>query len=1072
MLAPGVNAALDTHSLAAAAKADNGVATRYALLNLQPFIVDGADSIRRGTLFDRHNDARQLDLADGATPGGLMTHQYIDDRAEFLKRVLYYNRADLPYTETTSQPPDAPTTSDMFAWEDIVWSDAARGIVIQRGTTTAATRYVRFGSDGAETGSTALEGGGRRDSLYGMGGDDELRGLGEDDYLEGGRGDDKLQGGAGRDTLRGGPGADTFIISTGDGNDTIVDADASDVLVWDGIRVVAGRQILGGTFASAPEDERRFRFNLVPNDVGGKDLRITRDGSADSVTVKNWEVAPSAAQTTHAPSLSEGGPLLGIVLETAGPPAPPSTTGAIGGTAADDSIVDTALGELIDTGAGNDGVNAYNGGSDLIRTGTGDDFVFTGDADPDWIELGLGRDVALGSLGDDDIFGDAGEDRLDGGIGADRLYGGDDADLIGGGGGANIVQAGGGNDWVWVGRRTIGAAGTTPLPGHVVLAQGRDWIVQAPQSGGTLGKPVIPVYGAENSTQEVNIAYGEGGDDRIWGDSGADILDGGADNDVLVGLQAADLLIGGTGDDLLYGDGTRAGTGALDAIADDSHGDDVLNGGDGNDQLYGQGGSDELQGGTGADFLRGDLSHEPELSRAVVQGADVLDGGTGNDQLVGDGGDDTLRGGADDDILYGDALIDDLPADQHGDDWIDGGAGNDQLIGFGGHDTVLAGDGNDLVWADGASNIAIDLAHHGNDTVDAGDGDDYVEGGAGNDFLFGGRGIDRLHGDAGDDALSGGDGDDQLFGGDGTDRLLGGLGLDYMSGGNGADTYVLRADDSAIVNGQADTIVDTAGGNVIEFGDGTSAADLVPQLSGNDLVLFFGDTGAAYVQGGASGSIATLRFADGSEMSIERLLGQRQPFAISRVAGSDQQALGGAAVDLLSVADRASNVVVSTGRGNESVLIGADAQAVTLKFNLGDGQDRVSFAASSNVATRQPHVIELGDRGASGRGLAVMAPHDRGAWRAHAALLGCRPRRLHGRRRHHAAGREVRRRALRRRNHTRLADAARSRRAYRSSGWRGSRRGNAARRHAGRRRDGSHHSHRRRRRSHHAWPGR
>ena len=129
-LAPGLNAALDVRSLATAAKSEDGIASRYALLNLQPFVIDGADSGRGAALYERHNDARQLDLADGDTPGGLMTERYIDDRAEFLKRVLHYNRADLPYTETSSQPPDAGPTPDPFGMEDIVWSDAARSIVI------------------------------------------------------------------------------------------------------------------------------------------------------------------------------------------------------------------------------------------------------------------------------------------------------------------------------------------------------------------------------------------------------------------------------------------------------------------------------------------------------------------------------------------------------------------------------------------------------------------------------------------------------------------------------------------------------------------------------------------------------------------------------------------------------------------------------------------------------------------------------------------------------------------------------------------------------------------------------
>ena len=50
-------------------------------------------------------------------------------------------------------------------------------------------------------------------------------------------------------------------------------------------------------------------MSLVPNEKQGRDLRITRDGSTDSVTVKYWEAPPPAAQGMALASTSsaEGG---------------------------------------------------------------------------------------------------------------------------------------------------------------------------------------------------------------------------------------------------------------------------------------------------------------------------------------------------------------------------------------------------------------------------------------------------------------------------------------------------------------------------------------------------------------------------------------------------------------------------------------------------------------------------------------------------------------------------------------------------------------------------------------------
>jgi Ca2+-binding RTX toxin-like protein len=69
-----------------------------------------------------------------------------------------------------------------------------------------------------------------------------------------------------------------------------------------------------------------------------------------------------------------------------------------------------------------------------IRSGLGNDAV-TGTALGDVIELGAGRDVGRGGGGADRIFGQAGNDRLLGGLGSDTLVGGAGNDVLEGGAG-------------------------------------------------------------------------------------------------------------------------------------------------------------------------------------------------------------------------------------------------------------------------------------------------------------------------------------------------------------------------------------------------------------------------------------------------------------------------------------------------------------------------------------------------------------------------------------------------------------------------------------------------------------
>lgn len=88
-----------------------------------------------------------------------------------------------------------------------------------------------------------------------------------------------------------------------------------------------------------------------------------------------------------------------------------------------------------------------------------------------------------------------------------------------------------------------------------------------------------------NNTAAPANAYGEGGNDVLFGGAGNDFLSGGANNDVCSGRGGNDGLDGGAGNDRLHG----------------GMGNDNLSGGDGHDGLLGGYGYDILTGGTGND---------------------------------------------------------------------------------------------------------------------------------------------------------------------------------------------------------------------------------------------------------------------------------------------------------------------------------------------------------------------------------------------------------------------------------------------------------------------------------------
>ena len=125
-----------------------------------------------------------------------------------------------------------------------------------------------------------------------------------------------------------------------------------------------------------------------------------------------------------------------------------------------------------------------------------------------------------------------------------------------------------------------------------------------------------------------------------------------------------------------------------------------------------------------------------------------------------------------------------------------------------------------------------------------------VRGGSGDDVLWGADGGNRLFGDDGADKITGGSGDDAIAGGDGNDTLNGGGGNDVFTFGN---------------DWGADVVTQLAGGSVtLWFADAESMIR-VAELAGN--TLFTNATGSSIVmvQGLGLADITVKYGDDGSD---------------------------------------------------------------------------------------------------------------------------------------------------------------------------------------------------------------
>jgi len=534
------------------------------------------------------------------------------------------------------------------------------------------------------------------------------------------------------------------------------------------------------------------------------------------------------------------------------------------GTPGDDTLIGTALDDVINGFEGRDNLSGGLG-NDKLDGGANNDYL-NGGADNDTLIGGEGNDILVGDTGNDSMVGGLGDDiyvidsvgdkltelvgqgsdvvlsslvdytlganieglalssagvngigntlnnvisgnalgnRLDGGLGNDEVYGGDGMDTLLGGSGndtldggfhADTMTGGAGND-VYV----VNDAGDVVTE----LAGGGFDLVKTTVDGFMLGANVenLTLTGFTNISGSgndlANVLIGNTGENVLTGGKGNDTLDGGGDDDTLQGGIGNDTYIVDSRFDVVL---EAAGEGK-DAIQSSvsyrlANGQEI----------------ETLILSSTAAIVTGDGNNLANTITMSGAGKATLSGHDGNDTLNGGGQDDTLFGDNDNDLLNGGGGRDVLFGG-FGNDTLNGGEGNDSLFGGAGDDKVNGGIGDDVYYVTDASDLVVEFAGQGEDSVRsytadytmtpnveymrlAGDAlngtgnslDNFIEGNAQNNILTGGLGFDDLLGL---------DGNDTLNGGSGVDELEGGLGADELNGGSERDFFVYDVEDTA-----------------------------------------------------------------------------------------------------------------------------------------------------------------------------------------------------------------------------------------------------------------------------------
>ena len=875
---PLTNASGSTITTKAQADAPDGLAYRYALATLNPFVITGDTSI-----YAIHNANGELDLYDPVSGTGALTGQYLRDRAKMLTWKMQFDTGARDSDDPLGPIPDKPYSEDWDSWKiSGDWDFIDHSIIVDGqplklsidglDLTALANHKILFGSNNADS----LTGDKLSDNLYGGAGADTLTSKGGNDYLEGGQGND------------------TYIINPDDGHDTILDTDGLGVIKFGDVSalgragVTDGKDwvVVGNTWT---DKQNNLTYVLMAQADGTNDLQIR--SATGSVTVKGW----SAGE-------------LGIEL-AASAPLQPVIDQTISGDAAGNYLTDAAGNTHLIGGGGNDFLYASGGGDNILEGGAGSDILIS--------QQGSDRlyaDEMIDDFGAAMLRGDA---EVGTGLKGELLASGDGDDVVVGGQGNDTVLGGSGRDVIIAGAGDDNIIGD----GYASIYYGSTWDVL--REGGTLnwqGAWATYPDAVKVSPDSSDIIFAGNGDDWVFAQNGDDFVDAGAGNDSVWGGAGNDIVYGREGNDVLQGDGFGV-DGAL-------HGDDFIDGGAGDDALYGGGGDDILIGGEGSDRLYGGAGDDTYV-------------GVGTGDVIGDleGHNTIILADANGVSATSLPRIASTP-DSTLSIPLDNGGTLDLQAALYGMSTSIEfanGDAFDLenwVSQNLTQSVSLNLS---NIELGTGGTPTSAYGGAGADQILGGAGDDVLKGYGGDDTLFGRDGNDVLEGGSGNDTLSGGYGDDLLKGGAGNDTLNGDAGSDVYLFGRGggqDVISDYhASGeiNTLQFAVDVRAADVTyaREPSGDLVIRINGTSDAVTIKNWYTDSawrLDRIVYGDGTEADLSMLDALDVRMIVAGAPGMlrgtdlDDVLLGTAGDDTL-VGDLGSDRLIG-GEGADTYVLG------------------------------------------------------------------------------------------------------------------------------------------------------
>jgi Ca2+-binding RTX toxin-like protein len=862
-------------------------------------------------------------------------------------------------------------------------------------------------------------------NLFGNGGDNWLTGNDGANTLYGLGGNDRLEGGAGADTLIGGLGDDTYVWDGVDtivenpnaGNDTVESATTASLTSFANIEnlTLTGSAAVNGT---GDANANVIRGNSAANtlDGGGGADKLYGAAGDDTYIVNNAGVqivenANEGTDTVRSSiSYTLGANVENLVLTGSGNISGYGNAGqnVITGNAGSNQLDGGGGGDTLQGGAGND-VYYVRNAADVIVEGAGEgtaDTVLatvnyslganaqverlagsdsnvttalnlTGNAYSHLIQGNNGVNTLTGGTGNDSLYGYAGDDRLDGGQGADQMTGGigDDSYVVDNAGDQVIENANEGTD-------TVEASVTYTLGANL-------------ENLTLTGNAAIDGTGNAGA----NVIRGNTAANTLNGGGGADTLYGGAGNDIYVvdnaGVQIVENANEGTDtvrSSLSYTLGANlenlvlTGTANLNGYG--NAGQNAITGNAGSNQLDGGGGGDTLQGGAGndvyyvrnaadvivenagegtADTVLATVSYTLTAAAQVerLAGADAnvttalnLTGNAYSHLVQGNNGVNTLTGGSGNDNLYGYA----------GDDRLDGGLGTDTLYG---------GIGNDTYVVDSLSDVIVENAGEGTDTIETaisfdlstvanvenltlagtaainGTGnalDNVIRGNSVANTLNGGTGTDTLYGGAGDDTYVIGDAHAKVveLAGEGSDTVQASVNYS-LAGTSNIETLMLTGSAvSATGNAEHNILIGTAGSNALDGGGG---GDTLQGGAGND-VYYIRNGGDVIVENAGEGAadtvLATVSYTLNANAQVERLAASdaNVTSAINLTGNAWSHLIqGNNGVNVLTGGTGADTLM---GYGGNDTLFGGSG-ADTFVFAHGTGQDTIGdFVAGSD----------------------------------------------------------------------------------------------------------------------------